>query len=117
MSSQPRSAQAPSGSDIVGASAVSDRHASDDSIADTLIGALRACTPDYPPSVDYVRTTLVDYLDAARARGEPPERTAAAVRFMVSTILTNAVWSGANRTEARDLIRSLVDLCAAHGTT
>lgn len=115
MSSQPRSAQVPSGSDVVGGPALADHHASDDSIADTLIGALRACTPDYPPSVDYVRTTLIDYLDAARARGEPPERTVAAVRFMVSTILTNAVWSGANRTEARDLIRTLVDLCTTHG--
>jgi hypothetical protein len=89
----------------------------DDSVADTLIGAVRACSPDYPPSIEYVRTALIDYVDTARARGEAQERTTAAVRFMVTTILTSAVWSGANRAEARELIRSLMTLCAERYAT
>lgn len=112
MSSPNRPSNIPSGSDVLGAiaSSAGPGHA-DDSVADTLIGAVRACTPDYPPSIEYVRTALIDYVDAARARGETQERTTTTVRFMATTILTSAVWSGTHRTEARDLIRELVSLC------
>lgn len=116
MSFEHHPSRAPSGADVVGAPMSSGGEApheltTEDAVADTLIGAVRACSPDYPPSIDYVRTALVDYVDAARARGETEERTTAAVRFMATTILTSAVWSGTNRTGARDLIRTLVTLC------
>jgi hypothetical protein len=108
----------PSGSDVVGTPApVPGPHAADNSITDTLIGAVRACTPDYPPSVDYARGALIDYVDAAQARGEAPERITAAVRFMTSTILTSAVWSGENRDQARELIRTLVGVCTTRLAT
>jgi len=90
----------------------SARHVSDDAVADALIRAVRGAVPDDPPSADRLRSAVVEYADAARARGETHERMLAAVRHLVTSLVTSASWSGLNRPTARAMIQAHVALAS-----
>lgn len=109
MTTPPRSPLAPPGE----APITSARHVFDTAVADELIRAMRATLPDDPHSDERLRAAVLDYVDAARARGETHERMLTAVRHTVTALVTSAAWSGVNRPVARNLIEVNVALASA----
>lgn len=91
----------------------SARHVADSAVADTLIQAIRTCEPSSAYTEDRLRVAVVDYIDAARARGETHECAISAVRHMLSTLVVSPAWAGPHRSEARDIIRRFVALATA----
>lgn len=89
------------------------RHVADTAVADTLIQAIRTCEPASAYTEDRLRVAVVDYIDAARARGETHETAILAVRHMLSTLVVSPAWAGLHRSEARDIIRRFVALASA----
>jgi len=90
----------------------SKRHVADAAVADAFIRAVRACTPGEPARATMLRWAVVDYVDAARARGDTHERTICAVRHMITTLVLSPAWCGIHRAEARDIIRDVVALAS-----
>lgn len=74
---------------------------------------MRAAMPDDPLSNARLRAAVLEYVDAARARGETHERMLNAVRHTVTALVTSAAWSGVNRPAARELIQLNVALASA----
>lgn len=91
----------------------SKRHVTDADVADAFIRAVRAATPEEPYRIDALRAAVIDYVDAARARGETHERAVSAVRHIITTLVLSPAWCGLHRAEAREIIRSGVALASA----